>query len=477
MPHWTPTVSLVAGYLVTLALIPCVLMTKRRPPHSTIAWILTITVLPYLGGVLFLFFGMNRVERRRQMKQAAARSLARQFPSLSAYALAPDQPLGDLESRLIRLVHQADGTVSTAGNRIEVIADTNVTLRRIEEAILAANESVHLEYYIWRPDATGTRLRDLLVDKARAGVRVRFLYDGFGSLWLTRRFLRPMQDAGIDVASFLPGQSLRERWSINLRNHRKVVVVDGRVGFTGGMNIGDEYLGRNRKFGYWRDTHLQLQGPAVLQLQQVFAEDWYYATGEELIDPERYPPPSETGDVCAQVVSGGPDRDWPTFHALLFTAINEARERVTLTTSYFVPTDALLLALETAAWRGVRVRLLLAGRSAHYWTVLAGRSYYDSLLDAGVEIHEYRRGILHAKTLTVDGHWAFVGTPNFDARSLLLNFEVGVSLFDAGLAAELDAHFEADVRHARQIRPELWRRRALRHVLSENLCRVFAPVL
>lgn len=478
MPEWTPTFGLVAGYLVSLILIPCVLMTKRRPPHSSIAWILMITLLPYLGGVLFLFFGVNRVERRKQMRQAATRSLARQLPSLSEYALAADQPLGELEARLMRLVHHADGMVSTRGNRVQVIADTNVTLRRIEEAILAAQESIHLEYYIWRPDATGTRLRDLLVAKARAGVRVRFLYDGFGSLWLTRAFLRPMRDAGIHVASFLPGQSLRERWSINLRNHRKVVVVDGRVGFTGGMNIGDEYLGRNKKFGYWRDTHLELYGPAVLQLQHVFAEDWYYATGEELVAAERHPAPGTNGgDVCAQVVSGGPDRAWPTFHALMFTAINEARERVILTTSYFVPTDALVLALETAAWRGVRVRLLLAGRSAHYWTVLAGRSYYDTLLDAGVEIHEYRRGILHSKTLTVDGRWSFVGTPNFDARSLLLNFEVGVSLFDSSLAAELDAQFEGDLRHSRQIRAEHWRRRPLRSVLSENVCRTFAPVL
>ena len=477
MPDAKTLISLVVLYLVTLLLIRWVLLTRKRQPLSTVAWILAIVMLPYVGGLLFLFFGINRVERRTRTRRAATRDLAEHLPSLDRIDHPDECTFDERQQQLVRLIRNATDTDPTSGNEVDVYADTNVALRRIEEAIESARETIHLEYYIWRPDATGTRLRDLLIAKARDGVTVRFLYDGFGSLWLTRRFLAPMKEAGIHVATFLPGQSLRERWSINLRNHRKIIVVDGRTAFTGGMNIGDEYLGRNKSFGYWRDTHLRVRGGAVLQLQRVFAEDWYYATGEELTSPERFPQPESTGDVCVQVVSSGPDRTVPAFHSLVFTAINAAQHRLTLATSYFVPTIALAMALETAASRGVRVRLLVAGRSAHHWTVLAGRSYYESLLEAGVEIYEYRRGILHSKTLTFDGEWSLIGTANFDARSMLLNFEVGLALFDEAIARDLDSQFEDDIRHARRIDPHQWRERPLRGVLLENICRMFSPVM
>ena len=243
------------------------------------------------------------------------------------------------------------------------------------------------------------------------------------------------------------------------------------------MNIGDEYLGKDPQLGFWRDTHLRLRGPTVLQLQQVFAEDWYYATGEELTNPDLFPPPAEPGNVVAQVIAGEPAGDERAFHAVMFAAINEAREQVLLATSYFVPPESLLTALETASQRGVRVRLLLAGKAAYRWTVLAGRSYYESLLKAGVEIYEYRHGLFHPKTLTIDGKWSLVGSPNFDSRSLMLNFEVAVAMYDSRTASELERHFEQDLARATRIDLETWSNRPQRHVLAENVCRLFAPVL
>jgi cardiolipin synthase len=385
--------------------------------------------------------------------------------------------LNETQRRIARLTTRVEGFPLTTGNDIEIFNDTNVTLRRIEEAIMAARHSIHLEYYIWQPDKTGMRVRDLLIDKIREGVKVRFLYDGIGSLRLTKRFLKPLTRGGAVAAPFVPGRDFRERWSINLRSHRKIVVVDGAVGFTGGMNIGDEYLGRNKLLGYWRDTHLMLRGPTVHQLQQVFAEDWYYATGEELSGEGVFPAPRTEGDSMAQMISSGPDGDLREFHAVMFSAINEARHQVLLATSYFVPTEPLMMALATASARGVRVRLLLPSKSDHRMVVLAGRSYYDELLDAGVEIHEYRRGILHSKTMTVDGCWSLVGTANFDPRSLLLNFEVGVAMFDSDLAAVLETHFETDLEHARTIRKDEWARRPVRSIFAENVCRLFSPVL
>lgn len=347
----------------------------------------------------------------------------------------------------------------------------------IEQALLNARESIHLEYYIWQPDRTGTRFRDLLIRKAREGVRVRFLYDGFGSFWLTKRFLRPMREAGIQVATFLPGQSFRERWSLNLRSHRKIVVVDGRVAFTGGMNIGDEYIGRSSAFVFWRDAHLRVVGPEVWRHQLVFAEDWYFATGEVLTGTESFPSPATTGTVTAQTVSSGPESEPSVLQALMLAAINEAQERVLIVTSYFAPPTAIVVALENAALRGVRVRLLLSGRKNHLLTLLAGRAIYDSLLNAGVEIAEYQRGLLHSKTLTIDGHWSLVGSANVDCRSLFLNFESGMVLYDERLAQQLEQQFEIDMQDSILINPEDWDRRPWFHIVGENLCRLFTPAL
>jgi cardiolipin synthase len=467
----------ILGYLTTLLLIPVVLLTKKPQASATIAWIFAIVVLPILGGVLFLLFGINRVERRAARKEQASRYIVRSLPGLSQYQLIPGEAPEPQQRRLMRLADEVGGPLPTLGNKIEVTADTNRTLGLIEQAILAAQTSLHLEYYIWQPDRTGTRLRDLLIRKAQAGVKVRFLYDSIGSLWLRSRFLKPMRDAGIEVAPFLPGPKFWERWSFNLRNHRKIVVVDGQVGFTGGMNIGDEYIGRNKFYGFWRDTHLRMQGPAVLQLQQVFAEDWYYATGEELTQPDLYPTPAETGNVTAHVIADGPAGQGHAFHSLMFAAINEAQEQITLVTSYFVPPESLLTALETAARRGVRVRLLLPGKGTYWWTYLAGRSYFDELLAAGAELYEYQQGSLHSKTLTVDGSWSLIGTPNFDNRSLMLNFEVAVVCYGPRIARELEKHFEIDARQSIRIDPATWPTRSVWSVLGENVCRLFAPVL
>ena len=477
MDSWGAYLTLGVAYLGTLLLIRWVVLTRKRQPIATVAWILAIILLPIAGAVLFLFFGVNQVERRKERMQEAQRSASERLPDLDIDADPTHQQLSDTQQRLLRLASASCGTQLTADNRIELLIDTNIAMRRIEEAILAAKESIHLEYYIWKPDRIGLRIRDLLIERAGAGVTVRFLYDSLGSFSLSRRFLKPLREAGIQFKPFLPGQTLREQWSINLRTHRKIVVTDGRVGFTGGMNIGDEYLGRNRDLGYWRDTHMRLTGPTVLQLQHVFAEDWFYATGEELREPHHYPDPEPQDGVAAQVVSGGPVGEVRTFHSLMFAAINEARRQITLATSFFVPTEALVMALETAALRGVDVRLLVAGRSEHPWTVYAGRSYYETLLRAGVTIHEYRRGILHSKTLTVDGCWSLVGSPNFDARSLLLNFEVGVAVYDEHFARQLEEHYESDLEHARLIRHEDWSRRRVRQILIENFCRLFSPVL
>jgi cardiolipin synthase len=466
------------AYVLSLSLLRWVLLLKKREPTSSVAWILLIVVLPVLGGLLFLVFGINRVERKAVgMKRQTRRVLGPILPELSQFESPPENSREPLRNGLLRMATQINLMPATFGNRIEVLNETPRTLALMEQAIESASQTLHLEYYIWRPDRTGTRLRDMLIQKAREGVAVRFLYDGIGSMTLSRRFLRPMREAGILVASFLPGRAFLHRWSVNLRSHRKILVVDGQVGFTGGMNIGDEYLGKNPQLGFWRDTHLRLHGPAVLQLQQVFVEDWLFATNEELLLAEVFPTPQACGEIVAQVLVGEPIGDLSTFHSVLFAAINDARKQILLTASYFVPPESLVTSLETAARQGVRVRLLLSSRCAYFWTLAAGRSYYESLLRAGVEIYEYQHGLMHAKTLTIDSQWSLVGTANFDTRSLFLNFEVGVAVYDEGIATQLEEQFERDVARSNRVALEKWLERPERQVLTENIWRLFAPVL
>jgi cardiolipin synthase len=469
-------ILILCGHLLTLLLLPTVLTKKKRQPVSTVAWFLMILLLPCFGGILYLLLGINQVARRTASKRQAGDLLADQMRELVQFQVLPTELPDTHLQPLARLASKIGGTQPTLGNSVQIFSKTSQTFKAIKEAIDNATQTIHLEYYIWQPDVSGTELRDLLIKKAQEGIKVRFLYDALGSMRIRRQFLEPMLKAGIQVATFLPGPTFRERWSINLRSHRKIVVVDGQIGFTGGMNIGDEYLGRS-SLGYWRDTHLVLRGPTVLQLQQVFVEDWFFATGEQLTAPELFPDASDRGDQTAQVIAGGPDGESEILHSLFFAALNEAEQRITMATSYFVPTQPLVAALESAAQRGVRVRLLLAGNSAHLTTILAARSYYDTLLANGVEIYEYTGGLLHSKTLTIDGVWSFVGTPNFDARSLILNFEVGVILYGTRHAAELERHFEADLEKAERIQLAGWDKRSKLTMVAENFCRLFSPVL
>ncbi len=475
--QWVLGILTVLGYVLTLALVPVVVLTKKPAPVSTVAWVMAIVTMPYIGAFLFLIFGINRVGRRVSRRQAAAQKITRGLPQLASHHLMVRDRLDPVQREMLVLTERVAETRATAGNRVTLFAETSEAFAAIEAAIDAAQRSIHLEYYIWQPDRVGTRIRDQLIARAKAGVAVRFLYDALGSMRLTEPFLQPMRDAGIRVAPFVPGRSLRERWSINLRSHRKIVLVDGCIGFTGGMNVGDEYLGENAHFGYWRDTHLRLEGPAVLQLQEVFATDWFFATEEEIDVNEHFPIPDNPGQIDAHVLAGGPDRSESIYHAAFFAAINSARDRVTLATSYFVPTDALSTALEMAAYRGVKVRVLVSGPVTYWATYHACRSFYDELLTAGVEIYEYTRGQQHAKTITIDGCWSLVGTANFDARSVFLNFEVGLSLYDTGLAEQLEFHFDSDLTFSKRIELEQWERRGTWERLKENACRMFSPVL
>jgi cardiolipin synthase A/B len=468
-------------WAVALALVPFVLV-RRKEPSATIAWILTLVFLPALGAVLFLLFGRDRVrlpaKRKREVDALVRAQVAASLEEVPEDAPTSHVPLASpLERALFRIVARLTHLRATSGNRVDVLVDGNATYERIGAAIDGARHHVHAQYYLIRNDATGCWFRDRLIAAAKRGVAVRLLMDGFGCFALGAAWRRPLRSAGVRVGEFLPMRSVLLQ-PVNLRNHRKIIVVDGDTAFTGGFNVGDEYRGQMPGVGDWRDVHLRIEGPAAAQLQRVFFQDWAFATNEP-IEPGAYFPkePPIRGDATIAIVTSGPDTRSEAIHRLFFGAIVGAEREVLVTTPYFVPTESLVVAMELAAIRGVDLKLLLPARSNHRVTFHAGRSFYSQLLDAGVDLREYVPGIVHAKTLVADGRVALVGSANMDLRSFRLNFEVHALVHDATTATKLVDAFRAGAADSRQVELAAWRQRPWTLHVKEGAARLVSPLL
>ncbi|HZU83126.1 MAG TPA: cardiolipin synthase [Polyangiaceae bacterium] len=465
-------------WVVALGLVPLVLV-RRKEPSSTIAWILTLVLLPPIGAVLFLLFGRDRVRWPARRKRALDAMVSAQVDASrdGADADATAALESPLERALFRVGARLTHMRPTSGNRVTVLVDGNATYDEIGAAIDGARHHVHAQYYLIRNDATGAWFRDRLIAAAKRGVVVRLLLDGYGCFALGASWRRPLRKAGVRVAEFLPMHSVLLQ-PVNLRNHRKIVVVDGEVAFTGGFNVGDEYRGQMRGLGGWRDVHLRVEGPAAAELQRVFFQDWAFATSEPIAPDEYFPRElAARGDATVAVVTSGPDTRSEAIHRLFFGAIVGAEREVLVTTPYFVPTESLLVAMEVAAMRGVRMKLLLPGRSNHRVTFHAGRSFYAPLLEAGVELLEYQPGIVHAKTLVADGVVALVGSANMDMRSFRLNFEVHTVVHDATTAASLSDVFRAEAAASRAVDLTSWRARGASLRVKEGAARLVSPLL
>ncbi len=473
---WETMVSASATliWVVSLGFIPLVLL-RRKEASSTIAWILTLVFIPVAGVVLFWFLGRDRVRRPARRKVSSNVALRGRLEEMRALAwnhrleeiLAQQRPEQRGVMRLAARVARQD---IMPGNEVELLVGAPATYDAHVAAIEAARDHVHLEFYIFRPDAPGLRILDALVRAAKRGVHVRLLYDGFGSRMLTHHALAPLLRAGGHAAKFLPLDPVRRAWTFNLRNHRKLMIVDGEVGFTGGINVGEPFLS-------WRDVHLCIRGPAAGQLQRIFVEDWFFATRHDLVHPAIFPEVPASGPSIVQLVESGPDATIEAIQRLLFAAIAGARDRVWLTTPYFVPDPAILCALQTAALRGVDVRLIVPRHSNHRVTFHAGRSFYDALLGAGVKIHEYVPGMVHAKTMIVDHLLATVGSANLDVRSFRLNFELVALMWDQHVVAGLEALFEQDLEKSELVDLAAWRRRGVVLRVKEGVGRLCAPLL
>jgi cardiolipin synthase len=484
---WLDMLLSVLGLALHLGVLLFVLAWERRQPQATMAWLLAIAMLPFVGIALYLLIGVTRSRRAVDQHHDASEHVGRVVRRLSVLAKLGEAGEDTLDRRSTSLLRLSRGLASTPpslGNLARLLLDGRATYDAMRHAIEAARDHVHVEFYIIQPDETGRALRDTLVAAAERGVQVRVVADALGSHALPDAFWDPLRAVGGQAAWFRPvwrwarlARLLNRRDRLDFRNHRKIVVVDGRVGFTGGINVGREYLGLDPERGAWRDTHVQLDGPAVLSLQKTFAEDWFTATGELLEDERQFPEPVTPGDSSVAVVDSGPDRRFAPIERLIVHSLALASERVWLTSPYFVPSGNVLDALISAAVRGVDVRLLVPARGDHLLVTLAGRSDFETLLDAGVRIFEYERGFVHCKTLVVDSWLGSCGSANMDMRSFHLNFELNAFVLDARFADELAGHFTTDLEGAREVQLDdvraapLWRR------VAWGLARLVSPLL
>jgi cardiolipin synthase len=452
---------------------------QRRSPVATLGWIIALTLMPIVGLVAYRIFGPRRVVRQRLRRVRGRARLGSQQERLALREEYPDAPAWAIQHS--RLIEQASGIPMSSAHRVKILRNGVEKMTSMLEAIAQARDHIHLEYYIFEPDRIGTRLRDALLERLRDGVKVRLLVDGVGSPLLAKRrrqraFLGEFERLGGEFAVFHPARLARWKPLVNLRTHRKIVVVDGVIGFTGGINITENGFEDVCADAY-RDTHIRLEGPVVRWLQYVFLEDWVYARGErdraalstDLIAS------TEPGTTAVQVVASGPDSTGEAIHRSMIDIIHTARHRVWLTTPYFVPTEGALYALTDAAMRGVDVKLLVPRKGDSKLVTAAARSYYDELIAAGVKVFEYQPCMLHAKTVVVDDLYAQVGTANYDHRSFRLNFEVGVAVFDESVNAQLADHFERDLSELKIVSSR--KQLAFSSRLGHAVARLFSPVL
>ncbi|MCB1561054.1 MAG: cardiolipin synthase [Xanthomonadales bacterium] len=456
------------GYLLWLAIW---IVLQKREPAATLSWLFGLALLPYVGLLVYYLFGPQRIHR--QQRQRARTRCERE--------LAESEPVCDDD--FSRLLEGSSGFPQSSATHVQLLVDGGQTYESLIGAISRAQRHVHAEYYIFAADRSGTAVRDALIAAAKRGVQVRLLLDALGSGFGMRAgWFRGLTDAGGEVQWFHRlrlWRLWRKPW-LNLRSHRKIVVVDGRIGFTGGVNVTDDENERRRKDAY-RDLHLRLEGRIVRSLQQLFIEDWAYTRRLQTRLLEREADLREhdvgPGDVSAQLIASGPDDRWESIHRAWVSAIHGAKRRLWLATPYFVPGEAAMMALTSAALRGVDVRLILPHRSDSLLVTWAARSYFHELAPAGVRIFEYGPRMLHSKAMLVDDDLAIIGSANFDQRSFRLNFEAAVCLRDQSICHELEQVMHSDLESSVEVEPKAWRERSVWQRLPEAFARLMSPLL
>ncbi|WP_246938600.1 cardiolipin synthase [Bacillus pinisoli] len=455
-----------------------VIFLENRNPTKTITWLIVLGIFPIVGFIFYILFGRNF--RKKKTFQEKAEIDEETFPGREGSKYDDNRNLfNGHQQRLLTLAQRLGRNPISTRTHSEVLTNGEETFSKIIMELKRAKRFIHLEYYIVRDDEIGNQIKDLLIEKAKQGVEVRFLYDSVGSWRLSKTYIQSLKDSGVQIIPFSPVKLPFLNHKVNFRNHRKIIVVDGERGFVGGLNIGDEYLGKDDYFGFWRDTHLYLEGEGVKSLQVIFLQDWYYMTNEALLSRAYLSPTyvESPNNGAVQLVAGGPDNEWEVIKNLFFEMISSARKSICIATPYLIPDVDILSALKIASLSGIDVKIIVPSRPDKRIVFYASRSYFPELMEAGVQVYEYQKGFMHSKYIIIDQEVASIGTSNMDMRSFHLNFEVNAFLYESNSIKGLVNAFEKDIEQSNAINPNLFNERSIFIRVLESLSRLLSPLL
>lgn len=456
---------------------------QRKEPKSAWAWLLVINALPGIGFLIYLLAGTDMHKRKmfkiKGIEEQVNEAVRRQEYSVQSRELEKENPELEGYSDLVYFNLKTSGAVLTEDNEVKIFTDGNDKFDALIEDIRSAKRYIFLQYYIIKNDVLFCRIKDALLEKVAQGVEVRILYDAMGCRHTNRKFWKELEAQGIHVAVFFPALFGRLQLRVNYRNHRKIAIIDGKIGYVGGFNIGKEYLGLDPKFGHWRDTHLRIRGSALVSLLVRYIQDWDYAAKENLFThPEYFVYPDENcGNTKMQIISSGPDSEKQGIRDNYLRLIHKAKKRIYIQTPYFIPDESIQTALLVAAYSGVEVNVMIPCKPDHPFVYWATMSYVGELIMAGANCYTYDNGFLHAKGMSIDGEACCYGTANMDIRSFALNFEVNAMIYDEKIAQQMEDIFKEDLKLCTQITKDRYKGRSLWLRFKEQVCRLLSPVL
>lgn len=474
---------------VNIVLAIIIIFFERRDPQTVWAWLLLLYFIPIAGIVFYLVVGQDfrksRMFRMKEVEDAISYEIRHQEEDIAKKRLVKlAEEYKEYEDMVLYNLETA-GAIFTDDNQVEIYTDGVEKFHALEEELKKAEHYIHMQYYIIKPDEVFQKIQPILEEKARQGVEVRVLYDGMGCRYMRKKHWKMLAASGIQVAEFFPAKMKKLHLRINYRNHRKIVIIDEKVGFVGGFNIGREYIGKNEYFGYWRDTHLKMSGDAVQSLNLRFILDWNFATKQNLFRNEKFwqakdrqaPKRFSFENVGIQIISSGPDSMAQNIRNNYIRMIYKAKSHIYIQTPYFIPDDSVLTALQIAASSGVDVRVMIPCKPDHMFVYWATYSYVNELLEAGAKCYTYNEGFLHAKGITIDGKISCFGTANMDIRSFKLNFEVNAVLYDQNVTRALEQAFERDMDQSTQITSLEYGKRSRVIRFKEQVCRLLSPLM
>lgn len=476
---------IIATYFIFIA-IPIVvsIIYDKRDPVKSVSWIIVVTLMPFIGSLLYLIFGQNfRKQKIFSKKLATDYHHTGNLVSRQLYEINSPLISGDTESRLYRdittLLLNNNRSPIFRNNEINILSDGANTFASILESLEEAQHFIHIEYYIIKDDKIGNKIAEILERKSKSGVEVRFIYDDVGSWGLSKEFIGRLKNAGVHISPFMPVFFHHFTSKINYRNHRKIIVIDGKIGFTGGINIADKYIEGVKHIGPWRDIHLKIEGKSVSTLQRIFMADWDFVSGEKLHISSRFFPKftEPAKGVSMQIASSGPDSDWASIMQAFFAAITKANDSIFISSPYFLPNESILTALKVAALSGIDVKIIIPEKSDSKVVYWATRSYITELLRSGVKVYMYTGGFIHSKLIIIDGKFSSVGSANMDIRSFEDNFEVTAFIYDENKSKELEDIFVTDLENSRRVWIRWWLNRSLFQRFYESVARLLTPLL